>query len=153
MNAANGNTPTHARLRNLLLAACVIVPLSATVLAHSMNDMSSAHAKHGGHAAQTRPPAFIATTAKSYASLMDDAMAVMDYGMTQAPMNGNAEHDFVTMMVPHHQGAVDMARAVLLYSQDPEIRNLALGIIAEQQNEIQIMQAWLKHHHYPSTAP
>jgi len=57
------------------------------------------------------------------------------------------------MMLPHHQGAVDMARAVLLYSQDPEIRNLALGIVAEQQNEIQVMQAWLKRHGYPSTAP
>jgi uncharacterized protein (DUF305 family) len=72
-------------------------------------------------------------------------MAVMDYGMVQAPMNGNANHDFITMMLPHHQGAVDMAKAVLLYTEDPEIRNLALGIITEQQNEIKIMQAWLEH--------
>lgn len=38
-------------------------------------------------------------------------------------MNGNPDHDFVTMMMPHHQGAVDMAEAVLLSTQDPEIRN------------------------------
>jgi uncharacterized protein (DUF305 family) len=77
---------------------------------------------------------------------MDDAMAVMGYGMGQAPMNGDADHDFVTMMIPHHQGAVDMAKAVLLYSVDPEMRNLAQGIITEQQNEIKLMQLWLQRH-------
>ncbi|RZT08403.1 protein of unknown function [Duganella sp. CF402] len=90
------------------------------------------------------PPAFVASTAKPFGKLMDDAMNVMDAGMMAAPMNGVAEHDFVTMMMPHHQGAIDMAKAVLLYTQDPEIRNLALGIIAEQQNEIKVMQAWLQ---------
>nr|WP_308632689.1 DUF305 domain-containing protein [Massilia sp. YIM B02763] len=50
------------------------------------------------------------------------------------------------MMMPHHQGAIDMARAVLLHTKDPGLRNLALGIIAEQQNEINVMQAWLKSH-------
>ncbi|MEO6986030.1 MAG: DUF305 domain-containing protein [Paralcaligenes sp.] len=96
--------------------------------------------------AANAPPIFIASTAKPFSSLMDDAMAVMDDGMMRAPMNGQANHDFITMMMPHHQGAVDMAKAVLLYTQDPEIRNLALGIITEQQNEINVMQAWLKHH-------
>jgi hypothetical protein len=62
---------------------------------------------------------------------MDEAMAVMDRGMRAAPMNGAPDHDFVTMMIPHHQGAIDMAKAVLLYTQDPELRNLAL--VAPQQ--------------------
>jgi uncharacterized protein (DUF305 family) len=102
---------------------------------------------HGADApASATPPVFVASSAKSFGALMDDAMAVMDAGMRQAPMNGVAEHDFVTMMMPHHQGAVDMAKAVLLSTQDPEIRNLALGIIAEQQNEIKVMQAWLQRH-------
>ena len=92
------------------------------------------------------PPVFIASTAKPFGGLMDDAMVVMDYGMAHAAMDGKPEHDFVTMMMPHHQGAVDMAKAVLLYSNDPEIRNLALGIITEQQNEIRVMQAWLQRH-------
>jgi len=73
-------------------------------------------------------------------------MAVMDEGMAHAPMNGQSAHDFVTMMLPHHQGAVDMARAMLLYTDDPEIRNLALGIITEQQTEIRVMQLWLQRH-------
>jgi uncharacterized protein (DUF305 family) len=103
------------------------------------------HHHHGDSADSGQPPpAFVASTAKTFDALMDDAMAVMDAGMKQAPMNGVSAHDFVTMMMPHHQGAVDMAKAVLLYTQDPEIRNLALGIIAEQQNEIRVMQAWLQ---------
>ena len=104
------------------------------------------HHHHGSAAEATPPAAFVASSAKPFSALMDDAMAVMDAGMQQAPMNGVAEHDFVTMMMPHHQGAVDMAKAVLLHTQDPEIRNLALGIIAEQQNEINVMQAWLQRH-------
>jgi uncharacterized protein (DUF305 family) len=62
-------------------------------------------------------------------------------------MNGEAGHDFVTMMLPHHQGAIDMAKAVLLHTRDPELRNLALGIIAEQQNEINVMRTWLERQH------
>ncbi|MET3134162.1 uncharacterized protein (DUF305 family) [Oxalobacteraceae bacterium GrIS 1.11] len=105
---------------------------------------------HGAAAGETAAPLFIASNAKPFAALMDDAMAAMDHGMRQAPMNGQSEHDFITMMIPHHQGAVDMAKAVLLNTTDPAIRNLALGIVAEQQNDIRIMQAWLKRHPSPA---
>ena len=99
---------------------------------------------HHGAIAGAAPTPFVASTAKPFAALMDDAMAVMDHGMRAAPMNGVPEHDFVTMMIPHHQGAVDMARALLLTTKDAELRNLAQGIITEQQNEIRLMQAWLQ---------
>ena len=103
------------------------------------------------HQHQVAPPGpapapFIPSTAKTFGQLMNDAMAVMDYGMRTAPMNGLPEHDFVTMMIPHHQGAIDMARAMLLTTKDPELRNLAQGIITEQQNEIRLMQVWLIRH-------
>jgi uncharacterized protein (DUF305 family) len=98
-------------------------------------------------ASMTQPPApYVASTAKSFPQLMDNAMAVMDAGMRSAPMNGEPEHDFVTMMIPHHQGAVDMAKALLLNTNDRELRNLAQGIITEQENEIRLMQAWLARH-------
>jgi uncharacterized protein (DUF305 family) len=102
---------------------------------------------HGQHRVEhaTRP-VFIASTAKPFAQLMDDAMAVMEDGMRRAPTNGVPEHDFVTMMIPHHQGAIDMAKALLLRTSDPELRNLAQGIITDQQNEIQVMRAWLRRH-------
>ncbi|TBR13252.1 DUF305 domain-containing protein [Rugosibacter aromaticivorans] len=102
--------------------------------------------QHHGSSAGTPPASFVASTAKPFAALMDDAMAVMDDGMKHAPMNGVVEHDFVTMMMPHHQGAIDMAKALLLYTKDPELKNLAQGIITEQQNEIRVMQAWLQRY-------
>ncbi|HAT33315.1 MAG TPA: DUF305 domain-containing protein [Janthinobacterium sp.] len=122
------------------LTLCLGAPYAAAQEAHHH------HADMQAGQAAAPPPAFVASTAKPFAALMDDAMAVMDDGMRRAAMNGASEHDFLTMMMPHHQGAVDMAKAVLLYTADPEIRNLALGIIAEQQNEIKVMQAWLLRH-------
>lgn len=110
---------------------------------------AASHAQTSGHrhgAPAPAPAPFVASTAKPFAQLMDDAMAVMDYGMRAAPMNGEPDHDFITMMIPHHQGAVDMAKALLLRTRDPELRNLAQGIITEQQNEIRLMQSWLARH-------
>jgi uncharacterized protein (DUF305 family) len=97
-------------------------------------------------AADSAPAVFVASSDRPYDKLADDAMAIMDRDMRAAPMNGEPGHDFVTMMLPHHQGAIDMAKAVLLNTRDPELRNLALGIIAEQQNEINVMRAWLARH-------
>jgi uncharacterized protein (DUF305 family) len=75
---------------------------------------------------------------------MDVAMKKMDHEMAAAPMNGNADHDFVTMMIPHHQGAIDMAKGELTYGKDPAMRRLAQEIIADQQSEIELMNLWLK---------
>ena len=101
---------------------------------------------HGMHAGSAAPPGFVASTAKPFDALMGDAMAVMGYGMGAAPMNGQPAHDFMTMMIPHHQGAIDMAKAILINTQEPEVQNLAQGIITEQANEIRLMQAWLARH-------
>jgi uncharacterized protein (DUF305 family) len=121
--------------------------LYAPLLALVLHGHASAQhaATHPAPTAGARP-VFVASSAKPFPALMADAMAVMDDGMARAPMNGHPDHDFITMMLPHHQGAIDMARAVLLHTQDPALRNLALGIIAEQQNEINVMRAWLKDH-------
>ena len=59
-------------------------------------------------------------------------------------MSGNADVDFIKMMLAHHQGAVDMAEVELKYGKDPEARKLAETIIAAQQKEITQMQNWLK---------
>lgn len=74
---------------------------------------------------------------------MDDAMNVMDDGMKRASMNGSADHDFASMMIPHHQGAVDMAKAELLYGTNPVLRRLAQEIIVTQTSEIALMRAEL----------
>jgi uncharacterized protein (DUF305 family) len=79
----------------------------------------------------------------SFMHSMAESMNSMDNGMKSAPMNGNIDHDFVTMMMPHHQGAIDMAKAELIYGKDPVTRRLAVEIIVDQQSEIQAMQLWL----------
>jgi len=130
-------------------AARLCVPLCLFAV-HGQSLAQHGNMHDSAHGRQSSPssarPVFVASSAKPFTALMADAMAVMDDRMARAPMNGNPEHDFVTMMLPHHQGAIDMARAVLLHTRDPGLRNLALGIIAEQQNEINVMQAWLKAH-------
>jgi uncharacterized protein (DUF305 family) len=77
---------------------------------------------------------------------MDVSMKKMDHDMSAAPMNGIVDHNFVTMMIPHHQGAIDMAKGELSYGKDPVMRRLAQEIIVDQQSEIDLMNLWLKKH-------
>ena len=128
-----------------------ILNLALAFAALSACSAANAHDGHHHVEAASMPPTFVASTAKPFAALMGDAMAVMDDGMAHAAMNGQQEHDFVTMMIPHHQGAVDMAKALLLTTTDPVMRNMAQGILAEQQIEIQLMQQWLKDHPDPQS--
>ena len=87
--------------------------------------------------------------ASGFADQLDRAMETMHHGMAAAARTGDPDHDFVTSMIPHHQGAIDMARALLLYGKDPALRRLAEGIIADQQTEITLMRRWLDQHPAP----
>ncbi len=70
----------------------------------------------------------------------DAAMAKMHTQMMGVRPTGDADVDFVNMMVPHHQGAVDMARAVLRYGHNEQIRRIAQEIVVDQQQEIVAMR-------------
>ena len=81
-----------------------------------------------------------------FAQDMDASMKLMDHEMSAAPMDGNADHDFAAMMIPHHQGAIDMAKAELSHGSDPTMRRIAEEIIADQKSEIDLMNLWMRKH-------
>jgi uncharacterized protein (DUF305 family) len=74
------------------------------------------------------------------------AMSRMHESIFLLPKISNADEDFVRLMIPHHQAALDMAKTELLCGKDPQIRRLAQEIITDQQSEIELMQLWLKSH-------
>lgn len=80
-----------------------------------------------------------------------ESMEKMHVAMDKIDRTGDSDVDFVRLMLPHHQGAIDMARAQLMYGKDPQMRRLAQEIITDQQSEIELMQLWLKQHE-PSSA-
>ena len=69
----------------------------------------------------------------------DEAMNRMMQAM-MVPPRGNIDRDFVEMMIPHHQGAIDMAKAVLSHTRNEQLRRLAQEIIVTQQQEIAAMR-------------
>ena len=75
------------------------------------------------------------------------SMDKMHMAMTAIKPSGNSDVDFVRLMLPHHQAAIDMAKTQLLYGKDPQMRRLAQEIITDQQLEIELMQRWLKQQH------
>ena len=71
-----------------------------------------------------------------------EANARMHKDMTMS-FTGDADVDFIKGMLPHHQGAVDMAKIVIKYGKDPEVRKVAAAIIKAQNKEIGWMTGWL----------
>jgi uncharacterized protein (DUF305 family) len=74
------------------------------------------------------------------------SMERMHMAMAQVARSGNSDIDFVRLMLPHHQAALDMAKTQLVYGKDPQMRRLAQEIITDQQLEIELMRLWLKQH-------
>ena len=94
--------------------------------------MTDRSAHHAAGAKVTAPDAFEAGINTGMGRMMD---AMHSPGFT-----GNPDRDFLAMMIPHHEGAVDMARLVLIHGSDPLVRQLAEEIIASQTVEIAAMR-------------
>jgi uncharacterized protein (DUF305 family) len=71
------------------------------------------------------------------------SMEKMHLAMGSVERSGDSDVDFVRLMLPHHQAAIDMARTQLMYGKDSQMRRLAQEIITDQESEIQLMQLWL----------
>jgi uncharacterized protein (DUF305 family) len=96
------------------------------------------------HVRGTKPIQYVADRAdysneQSFLSENDAAMNKMMADMTIKP-TGDVDRDFVAMMVPHHQGAIDMARAELKYGRNEQLRRISQEIIVTQQQEIAAMR-------------
>ena len=80
-------------------------------------------------------------------------MTSMHTAMERVKMTGNTDTDFAAMMIPHHQGAIEMAKTELQYGTDPRLRRLAQEIIVTQQSEIDLMQLTLQRPQLTTPAP
>jgi len=127
---------SRAFIRRRMIALATTASVSATSFALAQ-DPAGSHHVHGGLQ-------YVADRQEQSAEqpfLLDNATAMhkMMADMTIKP-TGDVDRDFVEMMVPHHQGAVDMAKAELKYGRNKQLRRLARRIVATQQREITVMQ-------------
>jgi len=118
--------------RAFRMASLIILGVSAAA--------GTASAQDHAHNATTT---FSITSDVPFDRLMAQAMDRMHAAMMAVNPTGDTDRDFLAMMIPHHQGAIDMAKVVLLHTQDRRIRNLAQSIITEQQYEINLMNGLL----------
>jgi uncharacterized protein (DUF305 family) len=124
------------RKRMISLAATASVTATSFALAddptrmhHPRKAMSIQYAADRPDHSEEQP--FLSENAAAMKEMMAD--------MTIEP-TGDVDRDFVAMMVPHHQGAVDMAKAELKYGHNAELRQLAQEIVAKQQQQIKVMR-------------
>lgn len=123
---------TPQSIRNYALAASLAVFAASAAYAQH---------QHGAHGAGHQTQAKAAPTSESTRAY-EAANAKMHKDMA-IKFSGNADVDFVRGMIPHHQGAIDMAEVALKHGKDEWIRKLAQEVIAAQTREIAEMKAWL----------
>lgn len=125
-----------SRMLPTLAGAALVAALASF---HALAQSPGGPAGHTGHTSAA--PAGAAASTKAF----EAANAKMHQGM-DIKFTGNADVDFVRGMLPHHEGAVDMARIVLEHGKDRQVRKLARDIIKAQEKEIAWMKRWLAKH-------
>ena len=105
------------------------------------SSVADPHAGHGLGAPSLSSPVM---SGNEVSKALHDSHATMDRQMMSVLMTGDPDRDFLAMMIPHHQGAIDMARIAIASGKKPEVRKFAEDIIAHQQAEIDLMNRWLQ---------
>jgi len=132
-DAASRKDISMTTTRNLFAGAALFAALGLGGLA-----LAQGHQGHGSHGAAASAATDTAAT-QAYKAANDKMHKEMGIAFS-----GDADVDFARGMIPHHQGAVDMAKIVLAHGKDPELRKLAEGVITEQEKEIAFLRDWLK---------
>ena len=130
--------------KNRMLAAIRLINFSALVFAISALSFGVGFLRASSHA-EAHAPSSQPNTDPNWSELVA-SMDKMHMAMEAVEYSGNSDVDFVRLMLPHHQAALDMAKTQLLHGKDPQMRRLAQEIITDQQLEIEVMQLWLKQH-------
>jgi len=130
--------------KNLMLAAIRLINFSFLVFAISVLIFGVGFLRASSHA-EAHAPSSQPNADPNWSELVA-SMDKMHMAMEAVEYSGNSDVDFVRLMLPHHQAAVDMAKTQLLHGKDPQMRRLAQEIITDQQLEIEVMQLWLKQH-------
>ncbi|GLS14755.1 MULTISPECIES: CopM family metallochaperone [Hydrogenophaga] len=113
--------------------------LVAAVLLTVHGAAAWAQTDHAGHGAPAAAAQKAAPSSQEFQAANDRMHRDMGVALT-----GDADRDFLAGMIPHHQGAIDMAEVVLRHGKDARVRQLAEEIIRAQKAEIAQMQAWLR---------
>jgi len=115
--------------------------MKKTLLSFALAALLTAPAFAQDHAQHNAQTVEMSAASKAYM----DAMAKMDADMKAMAMTGKPGADFALMMIPHHQAAIEMAKAYLASGEnDPELTKLAEDVVSAQDKEIAFMREWLK---------
>ena len=120
--------------KTIILGGLLLASSAAFYVFAGSHQQATHHGNHGSPSTQESVSPSIA----AYQSINDQMHSAMSIEFT-----GDADIDFVRGMIPHHEGAVEMAKVVLAHGSDPEIRALAEAVVKAQEEEIEMMYRWL----------
>ena len=126
------------KLAPLVLTTALTLSFAGLAIAQRKDTAKQPHGAGHTTAAMKPQPSDAAST-KAFKEVHMKMMRDMT-----VPYTGSSDVDFVRGMIPHHQGAIDMAKVQLAHGKDPAIRALAEKIITDQEKEIAQMSDWLK---------